>query len=178
MKNQVLTKIRIVTSMFIILLALSGITAFPLVTEVNWMVAHLHYFPTFFHSWIISVAQSVNATPSIVLYGTDWLAFGHLVIALFFVGVYIDPVKNQFTINVGIIACLGVFPIAFICGSIRAIPFYHQLIDCAFGALGIIPLLYVKHLIVELENKDNVASRVHSINLVTTSVTTSVTRAQ
>lgn len=153
MKNQALKKIRILIAVFIILLALSGITAFPLVTEVNWMVAHLNYFPIFFHKWIISVAQSVNATPSIILYGTDWLAFGHLVIALFFVGVYIDPVKNKFSINVGIIACLGVLPIAFICGPIRGIPFYHQLIDCAFGALGLIPLLYIKRLIKEIEKQ-------------------------
>lgn len=153
MKNQSLKKIRILIAVFIILLALSGITAFPLVTEVNWMVEHLNYFPTFFHEWIISVAQSVNATPSIVLCGTDWLAFGHLVIALFFVGVYIDPVKNKFSINVGIIACLGVLPIAFICGPIRGIPFYHQLIDCAFGALGLIPLLYIKRLIKEIEKQ-------------------------
>lgn len=153
MKTKALTKIRIVISLFIILLALSGITAFPLVTEVNWMVAHLNYFPIYFHSWIISIANSVNQTPSIVLYGTDWLAFGHLVIALFFVGVYINPVKNQYNITVGIIACIAVFPIAFICGPIRGIPFYHQLIDCAFGALGIIPLLYVKKQIRQLENE-------------------------
>lgn len=151
MKNKTLTKIRILIAVFIILLVLSGITAFPLVTEVNWIVAHLDYFPAFFHEWIISITQSVNATPSIVLYGTDWLAFGHLVIALFFVGVYINPVKNQFSITVGIIACLGVFLIAFICGPIRGIPFYHQLIDCAFGAFGLIPLLYVKKLIRQIE---------------------------
>lgn len=153
MKTNHLKKIRIIMVVFIILLALSGITAFPLVTEVNWMTEHINYFPNFFHSWIISVAHAVNATPTIVLYGTDWLAFGHLVIALFFVGVYIDPVKNQFSINVGIIACLAVFPIAFICGPIRGIPFYHQLIDCAFGALGLIPLIYVKKLIRLLEQE-------------------------
>ena len=119
------------------------------------MQTHLNYFPIYFHTWILSVYEAVHQTPTIVLYGTDWLAFGHLVIALFFVGVYIDPVKNQYNINVGIIACVAVFPIAFICGPIRGIPFYHQLIDCAFGVLGVIPLLYVKKLIKQLDKNSN-----------------------
>jgi hypothetical protein len=33
-----------------------------------------------------------------------------------------------------------VIPLAFICGPIRGVPFYWQLIDCFFGLVGIIPL--------------------------------------
>lgn len=138
-------------SVFILLLVLSGITAFPLVAEVNWMMDCIDAFPRFFHPWIIRVYQAVNATPDVVLYGTDWLAFAHIIIALFFVGVYLDPVRNKFIVDVGIVACFAVFPLAFICGPVREIPFYHQLIDCCFGALGMIPLLYVKRRIKLLE---------------------------
>ena len=151
MKTTELKKIRRVIVAFIILLVLSGVTAFPLVTEADWMMAHLNSFPPFFHPWIKQVSDAVHQTPSVILYGTDWLAFAHIIIALFFVGVYIDPVKNKFTITIGIISCIAVFPLAFICGSIRGIPFYHLLIDCSFGALGLIPLLYVKHKIKLLE---------------------------
>lgn len=143
--------IKRVVVVFIILLVLSGITAFPLVTEVDVLMNHIQVFPEFFHKWIKIVYESVHQTPSIVLYGTDWLAFAHLIIALFFVGVYQNPVRNKFIVNVGIVACLAVFPLAFVCGPIRGIPFYHQIIDCCFGALGLIPLTYIKHQIKIIE---------------------------
>jgi len=38
------------------------------------------------------------------------------------------------------IACVIVFPLALIAGPIRQIPFFWQMIDCSFGALGLIPL--------------------------------------
>jgi hypothetical protein len=151
MKTTEIKKIRRVVVVFIVLLVLSGVTAFPLITEVNWMVANIQSFPAFFHVWIYKVYDAVHQTPLIVLYGTDWLAFAHIIISLFFVGVYQDPIRNKFTINVGIIACLAVFPLAFICGPIRGIPFYHQIIDCCFGLLGLIPLFYIKNRIKFLE---------------------------
>lgn len=144
--------IRRVVIVFIILLALSGITAFPLITEVDFMLAHINSFPLFFHDWIRTIYKSVHETPFIVLYGTDWLAFAHIIIGLFFVGVYQNPVRNKFIVNVGIVACMAVFPLAFICGPIRDIPFYHQIIDCCFGLFGVIPLLYIKYQIKQLEN--------------------------
>jgi hypothetical protein len=148
-------QIRRIVIVFIILLILSGVTAFPLVTEVNWMMKHLTIFPSIFHGWIKAVYEAVMSTPSIVLYGTDWLAFAHIIISIFFIGVYINPVRNKFIIEVGIIACLGVFPLAFICGPIRHIPFYHQLIDCCFGLLGLIPLLYIRKKIILIEQNES-----------------------
>ena len=147
-------QIKRIVIVFIILLILSGVTAFPLVTEVNWMMKHLTIFPSFFHGWIKAVYEAVMSTPSIVLYGTDWLAFAHIIISIFFIGVYINPVRNKFIIEVGIIACLGVFPLAFICGPIRHIPFYHQLIDCCFGLLGLIQLLYIRKKIILIEQNE------------------------
>lgn len=155
MKNQIeIKKIRRVVVVFIILLALSGITAFPLVTEIDFMITHLNLFPGYFHEWIRTVHESVHQTPSIVLYGTDWLAFAHIIIGLFFVGVYQNPVRNKFIVEVGIVACIAVLPLAFICGPIRHIPFYHQIIDCCFGLLGLIPLFYVRNKIKFLEGSN------------------------
>jgi hypothetical protein len=98
--------------------------------------------------WIATVSNgliNINEHYQFVLYGTDWLAFAHLIIAVAFIGLYREPVRNKWLIYWGMIACIGVLPLAFICGSIREIPFYWQLIDCSFGVLGIIPL-YLLHI--------------------------------
>ena len=76
-----------------------------------------------------------------IAYGTDWLAFGHLIIALFFIGPMIDPVRNVFVLRAGLWACALVLPLALICGPIRGIPVFWRLIDCSFGVLGA-PLLW------------------------------------
>ena len=84
-------------------------------------------------------------------YGTDWLAFAHIVIAVAFIGPLRDPVKNIWVIEFGIIACIMIFPLALIAGPIRGIPFYWRLIDCMFGAIGIVPLMIVHRLIKQIE---------------------------
>lgn len=132
-----------VLTVFIILLALSGITAFPIRNEIKFLVDHISSFPPFFQDWIMQLSLSIQQTPDVMLYGTDWLAFAHIIIALFFIPVFIDPVKYKINIQIGMIACLLVFPLAFICGPIRDIPFFHQLIDCSFGLIGITFLYYV-----------------------------------
>ena len=77
-----------------------------------------------------------------VAYGTDWLAFGHLMIMLFFVLPFREPARYEGVMWVGVWMSVLVFPLAFICGPIRGIPWYWQLVDCAFGLLCIPPLLY------------------------------------
>jgi hypothetical protein len=83
-------------------------------------------------------------------YGTDWLAFAHLVIAVAFIGPLRDPVRNKWVLTFGVIACAGVVPLALIAGCVRGIPFYWRLIDCSFGVFGVVPLLiclsYVRRL--------------------------------
>ena len=145
-------KIRKIVLLFITLLIISGLTAFPIRTEINFLIVHQSSFPIFIQNWIEQINSSIAQTPEIVLYGTDWLAFAHIIIALFFIGVYINPVKNKFIVLVGIIACLGVFPLAFIMGNIRGTPFFHQLIDCSFGILGIIPLYIIHKKIKDIEH--------------------------
>src|SRR4051812_41374297 len=77
-------------------------------------------------------------------YGTDWLAFAHLVIAVAFWGPLRDPVRNIWVVHFGMIACVAVVPLALIAGPIRGIPWWWQLIDISFGAVGIIPLLFAE----------------------------------
>lgn len=136
-------KIRMVLLMFVILLALSGITAFPIRTEIQFLVDHISSFPPFFQNWIMELSTSIQQTPDVMLYGTDWLAFAHIIIALFFIPVFLDPIKYKINLQIGMAACILVFPLAFICGPIRNIPFFHQLIDCSFGLIGICFLYFV-----------------------------------
>lgn len=140
MKPNDLKHVRRTTAVFMIFLALSGLTAFPILTELDFLMQHLSVFPEFLQTWIMELHTLLGRTPQVILYGTDWLAFAHLVIATFFIGVYIDPVKNKFIVQTGMIACVAIFPVAFICAPIRGIPFFHILIDCSFGVLALIPL--------------------------------------
>lgn len=86
-----------------------------------------------------------------LLYGTDWLAFAHLVIAVFFYGVHRDPVRNVWIVEAGMIACAGIVPLALICAPIRGIPVWWSLIDMSFGVFGVIPLLILRRMIKRLE---------------------------
>jgi hypothetical protein len=142
-EQQLRKRIRIWVWIFIIGLVLSGITAFPIETELAFMVDHSSVFPAFLAHWIETIYLAVKDTNTrypYLSYGTDWLAFGHIVIATTFIGPLRDPVKNIWVIEFGMIACVMVLPLAFIAGPIRHIPVYWRLIDCCFGVLGIIPL--------------------------------------
>jgi hypothetical protein len=144
-----LRRIRILLILFVIGLVISGLTAFPLMWEVSLLNQYLGEgtpasgrWPAL-AEWISRVHSGLAATEAaypFLFYGTDWLAFAHLTIAVAFYGPYIDPVRNKWVIQFGMIACLMVIPLAFICGPIRGVPFYWQLIDCFFGLVGIIPL--------------------------------------
>lgn len=148
-------------AIFIVCLVLSGLTAFPLVTEMHliddamasWAAPVGDAFPGLLE-WIERVRTGLDATDEqypFVLYGTDWLAFAHLVIAVAFYGPYRDPVRNIWVVEFGMIACAGVIPLALICGPIRGIPFWWSVIDMSFGVFGVIPLYAVRRKIKQLE---------------------------
>jgi hypothetical protein len=97
--------------------------------------------------WLAKVREGVVATNvkyPFIAYGTDWLAFAHFVIAIVFIGPLCNPVRNIWVIEFGIIACILVVPFALIAGSFRGIPVGWRMIDCCFGAIGVIPLAYSK----------------------------------
>jgi hypothetical protein len=137
------------------LLILSGVTAFPLQAEIGFLHARPQWFNPVLNSWIAELKNAVDATPPQVLYGTDWLAFAHIIIALFFVPLLIDPQRYRINLIIGMIACILVFPLAFICGPVREIPFFHQLIDCSFGVGGFALLYTIKLQINKLSVKEN-----------------------
>ena len=152
----ILTKIRVLILFFIISLALSGITAFPIQTEINFADSFFSRLSIngALQQWINIVAISINNTYSkypFIAYVTDWLAFAHIVIAVAFIGPLKDPVKNIWVIEFGMIACIMIIPLAMIAGQIRGIPFFWRLIDCSFGVIGIIPLYLCRKYIKVLE---------------------------
>jgi hypothetical protein len=154
MEQQLVKKIRRMLVFFIIALALSGITAFPVYTELQWINGHRLLNPnSLLGQWLQRVWLGVEATHHqypFMFYGYDWLAFAHLVIAMAFIGPYKNPVKNSWIIDWAMLACVAVIPLAVICGPMRGIPWLHILIDCSFGILGLIPLYLTRRWIQQL----------------------------
>ena len=142
MKTKDLKGIRILLAFFIAALFLSGLTAIPVNSELTFL---LKIFSTdsFMHYWlqkILNAYDKVSVQHPFLLYGYDWLAFAHFILAILFIGPYKNPVKNIWIIEFGLIACVLIFPLAFIAGYYRQIPMGWQLVDCSFGVFGIIPL--------------------------------------
>lgn len=153
-REKLRKKIRWVIAIFVFFLVLSGITAFPVETELAWALPHLTWLPVQLYDYLVTVHHAVahtNATYPFIAYGFDWLAFAHIAIGLAFIGPFRDPVRNIWIIEWAMICCVAVLPLAFICGPVREIPLFWTLVDCSFGIFGIIPLLYCRRLIKRLE---------------------------
>ncbi|ABF42135.1 conserved hypothetical protein [Candidatus Koribacter versatilis Ellin345] len=145
-----LRKIRVCLAIVIVGLVLSGVTAFPLETEVGWLQSMLdsyllrtiaeesHLLP-----WVRRVHEGLaetNHSYPFLAYGTDWLAFAHLMLAILFVGTWRDPLRNRWVIQFGLIACAAVVLLAMVAGPLRGIPWEWRLIDCSFGIGCAVPL--------------------------------------
>jgi len=142
-----LQRIRFWLGVFIVGLVLSGVTAFPLTWELGLLVRWFGQGEGALASWLHTVHTGLVETDQkypFLAYGTDWLAFAHLVIAVAFIGPWRDPVRNIWVIEFGLIACALVLPLALIAGPLRGIPFGWRLVDCAFGVLGAIPLWLIR----------------------------------
>jgi hypothetical protein len=123
----------------------SGLSAFPLLRESGRLdhFVHAFAFPEFVRAWIAYVHEGLATTYTaypFIGYGTDWLAFGHFVVALFVIGAFVDPIRNVWNIRASMIACILVIPTALICGAVRGIPLWWRLVDSSFGIVGFIPL--------------------------------------
>ena len=152
---KIFTQIRILIVLFIIVLLLSGITVFPLQSELNFIInAHIFKEGSAIYLWLQKVLTGLKATHKeypFLFYGFDWLAFAHIVIAFLFIGVYQHPVRNRWIIQWAIITCILILPMAFIAGTARGIPFFHILIDCSFGIIGLVPLFIIRSKISKLK---------------------------
>ena len=163
-KNALLCRIRIWLALFIAGLVLSGVTAFPLqreTTALNHIFGVAPAVPASgepaLHTWLRRVHEGIattNRAYPFMAYGTDWLAFAHLVIALAFIGPWRDPVRNKWVLQFGVLACAAVIPLALIAGAVRGIPLYWRMIYCSFGVVGAIPLLVSLRLVQRLEGAE------------------------
>ncbi len=152
MNVPALLRYRRVLGFFIIGLILSGVTAFPLLTELRLLAAWLgitnaadYQSLTGLQHWISYVLfglEQTNAHFPFLAYGTDWLAFCHLCIAVFFIRPLFKPLESDWVLKCGLVCCSAVLPLALVGGQVRGIPLYWRLIDCSFGVIGALPLLY------------------------------------
>jgi hypothetical protein len=147
-------RIQFFTWFFIVGLVMSGATAIPLNWELDLLV---QWFGLAGQSsatattepsrWLLTAREAlhdVSAKHPLLFYGTDWLAFGHFVVAIAFAGALRDPVRNRWLFDFGLIACVAVIPFAMIFGAVRGIPFWWRLIDCSFGVFGFVPLWFCR----------------------------------
>ena len=128
--------------LFIVVLFISGLTAIPVDLQLDFLLQYVAK-KTALYDWIEKVLigyREVNEAYPFLLYGYDWLAFAHFVLAILFVGPLKDPVRNLWVIQFGLIACVLVVPYAFIAGHFRGIPIGWRLIDCSFGVFGFLLL--------------------------------------
>ena len=155
-ESLLLRRIKWLTCIFIFGLAVSGATAIPLSSELNLLANWLGNAnePTVLSQWLVRVRDTLTQTQGqypFLFYGTDWLAFGHFVIAIVFIGALRDPVRNRWLFDFGLIACALVIPYAFVFGALRGIPVWWRLIDCSFGVFGYLPLWLCRQWAIELE---------------------------
>lgn len=130
-------------------LVVSGLTAIPIPTEMAIAARILGpdfsaggWLPPFAASWARYLIEGIRATElsaPFMFYGTDWLAFGHLVIAGVFIGALRDPIRNRWLYRFGMGACIAVPLWALLFGALRGIPLWWRAIDASFGVVGIIP---------------------------------------
>jgi hypothetical protein len=159
----IMRRFRTVLGLFIVALVLSGLTAFPLERELDTLcsIRGLETAPASdVHNglkfWLLTVRDGLHDTYAKYPwfgYGTDWLAFSHIAIAVFFIGPLVNPVRNVWVLQEGVIVCALVVPLALVCGPFRQIPFGWRLIDCSFGVIGSVPLFYCLRLVQALEKR-------------------------
>lgn len=136
-EQQLRRRLQAMTTLVIAGLVLSGATAIPLQWELDALVTWL---PTEWIARVHGAIQEMTVKHPFLAYGTDWLAFGHFVIAIAFVGAWREPARNRWLFDFGLIACASVVPYALVMGGWRGIPLWWRLIDCSFGLLCAMPL--------------------------------------
>ena len=155
-----LTRIKTILVFFVFALGISGFTAIPLRFELNILnsiagegtsVANVVPWLATWISLVHNGLEELYQDYAFLAYGYDWLAFGHFVNAIAFLGAVKDPIKNRWVIELGMIACVLIIPYAFFFGQLRGIPILWRVIDMLFGIFGIIPLFIARKMTVGLE---------------------------
>jgi hypothetical protein len=154
-------RIRTGTLVLIVGLLFSGATAIPIPTEMALADRLLGpdmsaggILPEFMAGWARQLRDGVRAAEEVapfMFYGTDWLAFGHFVIAGAFLGALRDPIRNRWLYKFGMAACLAVPLWAAVFGALRGIPWWWRMIDASFGLIGFIPAYLCDRWVSEVE---------------------------
>ncbi len=107
--ESLLRRYRLTLGVFVVGLILSGVTAFPLLTELRLLAAWFDIADaagyqnlTGLQHWIAYVLFGLEQTYArfpFIGYGTDWLAFGHLCIAVFFIRPFSKPLESDWVLN-------------------------------------------------------------------------------
>lgn len=132
--------------LFMIGIFISGLTAVPLEWGTAWLADLTANWSGPWASWTARAADAVafvDVHYPMLFYGTDWLAFAHIVIGLAFIGPIRDPVRNRWVVEWGLWSCLLVVLVAFLWAPVRGIPFFWRCIDASFGVFGAVPLWLV-----------------------------------
>lgn len=147
---------RVSLALFLLGLIFSGLTAFPLLTEIHLLssmmgITDATNYPSYtgLVRWIAYVQLGLEETYArypFFGYGTDWLAFGHFASAAFLIHPLRKPLESDWVIRTALWICAAVIPTAFIAGQIRGVPVSWRLIDSGFGFFGALPLFYCLHL--------------------------------
>jgi len=158
-RAALLGRARLLLAAFTVCLVLSGLTAIPvrweLETLARWLGAGPDDAPADHAGavrWIVRARNAVRETLArhpFIAYGTDWLAFAHVVLGVLFVGAIVDPAGNRWVITFGMAACALVVPWALVFGHLRGIPMWWRVVDCGFGVVGLIPLWLARRCIVQ-----------------------------
>ncbi len=161
--EQLQSRVRRWTLFLIVGLVLSGATALAIPTEVEAGAAILGpglnaggRLPEFVVSWLRTLLEGIRTTGEkapFMFYGTDWLAFGHFMIALAFVGALRDPVRNRWLYQFGMVACALVPVWALGLGPLRGIPLWWRAIDATFGIVGFVPAFLCHRWALALERR-------------------------
>src|SRR5687768_10526728 len=102
--EQLRRQIRLRIVLIIAGLVFSGVTAFPIEWElqiVSQWISECQWDNLFSH-WIERAYEGVAKTNSeypFIAYGSDWLGFAHLVIAIVFIGPLRDPIRNRWVVE-------------------------------------------------------------------------------
>jgi hypothetical protein len=145
-------------------LFVSGVTVWPALWELKTLVRIVwgNSEPTWIiHKFILQAIaglESLEKNQPFLMYGYDWLAFAHVMLAILFAGAIRDPVRNKWIVQCGLIMCALVPVLGAICIPLRHIPIMWMWIDFAFAPAAALPLYIALRNIkkIELLNKNNI----------------------
>ena len=137
-------RIRVLLTLFIILLILGGLSAFLLVPLFSLLdrlsgdgKVLCDYFPTVAH-WVSMIQQSLTETGEknpFMFYATDWIGFAHIVMVIACIGPLREPIRNIWVIQFAMVGCILMIPMTLITGIFRGLPWFWQLFDCGIGMI-------------------------------------------